>query len=95
MRFIRKLPVGHLGSIPMGKCCLLLAMMSLSRGRSYRRDSLTPSGVLQHFLLSSSQLVKEPCFRAPAMSSQRRQLRIDLGVRSNQLRTGTVHAGRK
>ena len=72
--FNRKLPTGHRESIPVGKFCWLLAMVSLSRGRSYGRDSPTPSGVLQHFLLPSSQLVKEKYFQASAVSlSQRRQ----------------------
>ena len=42
--FIRKLPLGHRGSTH-GKSCRLLAMVSLSRGRSYGRDSPSPSGV--------------------------------------------------
>ena len=72
--FTRKLPTEHQGSTPVGKYCSLLTMVSLTRGRSYGRDSPTPSGVLQHFVLPSSQLVKEKYFQVPDVSlSQRKQ----------------------
>lgn len=39
--FTRKLPLGHRGSTH-GKCCRLLAMVSLSRGRSYMEETALP-----------------------------------------------------
>lgn len=63
-------------------------------GAIWKRQPFPQRGVLQHSLLTSSQLVKEKSLQGPALLSQTRQWRVDLELRSNQLRTGTVCAGR-
>lgn len=42
--------------------------------------------------LTSRQLAKERCLQGPTLWSQRRQWRVDLELRSNKLKTGTLCA---